>query len=158
MQTTTPDPALVELSRILESAGGLVAALRFLNGRTPHRFTGIYRYDGDMLRNVRLVDTFDERVTKGDDVAMADAYCAIVGERREDMMFSDAKNDPRFAHKPGSPVVCYCGVLLVDERGEPFGTLCHFDVKPCQAPTNDMPLLRAAAPQILRAIRREERF
>ena len=29
--------------------GGLREALRYLNRRTPHRYTGVYRFDGDMI-------------------------------------------------------------------------------------------------------------
>ena len=25
--------------------------LEYLNSRTPHRYTGVFRFDGDMLRN-----------------------------------------------------------------------------------------------------------
>ena len=36
---------LSHVGQILDTEG-VHAALRFLNSRTPHRFTGIYRYDG----------------------------------------------------------------------------------------------------------------
>ena len=48
MSNTTPD--LVEFRIALSD--GVHAALRYLNSRTPHRFTGVYRYDGDVLRNM----------------------------------------------------------------------------------------------------------
>jgi hypothetical protein len=143
---------LAELVRTLESKG-LHEGLRLLNNRTPHRFTGIYRYDGDMLRNLHLVDALTPELRTGADVPMGDAYCAIVGDTREPLVFEDARRDVRFTHKERSPVVCYCGVLLRDERGEPFGTLCHYDVMPCEAPTHDIPLLEAAAPIVFQLLR-----
>ena len=59
----------------------------------------------------------------------------------------------RSSHEPGSPVVSYCGVLLHDEASLPFGTLCHFDLKPCDAPAHDLELLIAVSPAIFRALR-----
>ncbi|MHB8915671.1 MAG: hypothetical protein ACYC4K_07640 [Thiobacillus sp.] len=64
------------------SSAGISAALGFLNARTPHRFTAIYRYDGDMLRNEYLYDQFHTEVVKGEDVPLAKAYCSIVAHTR----------------------------------------------------------------------------
>jgi hypothetical protein len=35
---------------------GVHAALEHLNHRTPHRYTGLFRFDGEMLRNEALFD------------------------------------------------------------------------------------------------------
>ena len=62
-----------ELTQVSEAlrAGGLHAALALLNARTVHRFTGIYRYDGDTLRNVALFDRFaPDDVEHGADAPM----------------------------------------------------------------------------------------
>lgn len=59
--------------------GGVYAALRYLNSHTLHRFTGVYQYDGEMLRNTALFDRFDPQQQRGIDVPLADAYCANVG-------------------------------------------------------------------------------
>ena len=134
---------------------GVHACLRLLNSRTPHRFTGIYRYDGDMLRNVALYDRFDPVATRGDDVAMTDAYCAIVGATQCPLEFVDARTDGRFAHKSGSSVVSYCGALIRDEAGRPFGTLCHYDVRACQASGTELALLEAVAPFVMARLRAE---
>ena len=134
---------------------GVHSALRFLNSRTPHRFTGIYRYDGDVLRNVYLFDQFDPASTKGQDVPMVDAYCANVGRAGSGIEFSDVGTDRKVEIKSGSPVVSYCGALIRDSSGEPFGTLCHYDVKPCDVPVSDLPLLEEIAPLIYEALVRE---
>lgn len=149
-----PDP-VADFERVLH-AEGLHAALRFLNSRTPHRFTGVYRYDGEILRNVALFDQFapDERV--GDDVPMCDAYCAVVGQQQSSLEFADVHRDNGVTLRPRSAVVSYCGALIVDDDGLPFGTLCHFDTKRSEARKSDIPLLEQLAPLIFQAVRRAE--
>jgi hypothetical protein len=39
-------------------------------------------------------------------------------------------------------------VLIRAADGRPFGTLCHYDMRPCQPRTSDVPLLREVAVQI----------
>jgi len=124
---------------------GLVAGLRYLNDRTPHRFTGVFRYDGEFLRNVALVDSMDPSVRAGHDVRLSDAYCDYLGDNVESVEFSDARSDGRITMKPGNPVLAYCGIVIRDARGGAYGTLCHFDMQPCQPRTSDVPLLREVA-------------
>lgn len=131
---------------------GTHAALRYLNSRTPHRYTGVYRYHGEMLHNMVLFDRFEPEKQRGIDIPMADAYCANVGRNREPLEFADAKRDGRFPYLPGSPVVSYSGVLISSPAGVPYGTLCHYDVLPCETRTSDIPLLKAAAPLIYDAL------
>lgn len=130
---------------ILRSAG-ISAALGFLNARTPHRFTGIYRYDGDMLRNEYLFDQFDTKVVKGEDVPLAQAYCSIVAHTGAALEVLDTATLSPSQIISGSPVISYCGVLIRDYQGEAYGALCHFDMKPCQVRVSDLPLLEAVAP------------
>lgn len=131
---------------------GVHAALCYLNSRTPHRFTGVYRYDDEMLRNMALFDRFEPDTQTGGDIPMTDAYCANVGRNREPLEFADAETDGRFLYLPGSPVVCYSGVLISTPDGVPYGTLCHYDIRRCETRTSDIPLLKAAAPLIYLAI------
>ena len=127
-------------------SAGISAALGFLNARTPHRFTGIYRYDGDMLRNEYLYDQFHTEVVKGEDVPLAQAYCSIVAHTGAALEILDTAALSPNQVIAGSSVISYCGVLIRDQQGEPFGALCHFDLKPCQARVSDLPLLEAVAP------------
>ncbi len=131
---------------------GVHAALRYLNSRTPHRFTGVYRYDGEMLRNMALFDRFEPEKQTGGDIPMADAYCANVGRTGTPLEFADPEGDGRFTYLPGSPVVCYSGVLISSPEGAPFGTLCHYDIRRCEMRTTDIPLLEASAPLIYSAL------
>ena len=148
MSNTMPD--LAEFRVAL--CDGLHAALRYLNSRTPHRFTGVYRYDGEMLRNMALFDRSEPEKQRGSDIPMADAYCANVGRSGEPLEFADAAGDGRVAYLPGSPVVCYSGVLISSPGGVPYGTLCHYDMRRCQTRTSDIPLLKAAAPLLYEAL------
>lgn len=142
------DQLLAKWKRVLDEQG-IHALLLVLNSRTPHRYTAIFRYDPPTLRNVYLVDAFDSKVRRGADVAMADAYCVIVGEQRKSLVFSDASCDPRIAPRPNSPVVSYCGTLLTTAAGDPFGTLCHYDVARCDENVNEILALEQLAPLIM---------
>ncbi len=145
---------LVKWRRVLDEQG-VHALLRLLNSRTPHRYTGIYRYDPPTLRNVFLVDAFDPSMLRGPDVAMEDAYCVLVGERKQSIVFTDASCDPRFAPRTNSPVVSYCGTLLSTADGVPYGTLCHYDVSRCDENVNDIEVLEALAPYVMAKIAAE---
>lgn len=144
MSTTTPE--LAEFRAALRD--GLHAALRYLNSRTPHRFTGVYRFDGDMLRNMALFDRFEPEQQQGIDIPISHAYCANVGRSREPLEFADAEGDGRFPYLAASPVVCYSGVLIASPEGVPYGTLCHYDIQRCEPRRSDIPLLQSVAPFI----------
>lgn len=124
---------------------GLPGALAFLNARTPHRFTGVFRFDGETLRSVALVDSWDRSVGQGEDIPLAQAYCAVLHDTGEPLEVLDSRTDGRYPGMADSPVVSYCGVLIRDPDGQPWGALCHYDLKPCQTKSSDMPLLAAAA-------------
>ncbi len=147
-------PGFNEFVARLDSAGvhdGLV----FLNKRTSHRFTSIYRYDGEILRNVVFVDKLAPKSLKDGDAAIGDTYCALVRDAGlgDELLFDDVSLEARFPPIAGSPVVSYCGVLLRDEIGRPFGTLCHYDFRRCQAPSHDIELLRAAGSRLMVLLR-----
>lgn len=146
--------AVEEVRARLQEAG-LHGALAFLNARTPHRFTGVYRYDGEILRNEALYDRSSPEQLRGDDVPMPLAYCALVGERGDGLMFADAREDPRIAWKPGSPVVSYCGAVLRDESGRPYGTVCHFDLHRCEPNVSELEQLDEVTPLIYRWLQSE---
>jgi GAF domain-containing protein len=124
---------------------GLHEALGFLNGRTPHRFTGVFRFDGAMLRSVSLVDKWDPQVRRGQDIPLAQAYCAVLHDNGDALEVLDSRTDGRFPHMEHSPIASYCGALIRDGAGEPWGALCHYDLQPCQTRSSEMALLQAAA-------------
>lgn len=124
---------------------GLHEALRFLNARTPHRFTGLYRYDGAILRNVELFDQFNPDQVTGDDAPLENTFCSLLPGAGGSLAFAEARGHAR-ASRIATAVVSYCGVQLRDGDGVPFGTLCHFDLKPCEARTSDLEFLAMLAP------------
>ncbi len=130
---------------------GVHAALRYLNERTAYRFTGVYRFDGDMLRNVHLYDRWAPEQTQGADAPMGETYCAIVGSLGDGLEVSDGATDARFPWMHSNAVLSYCGAPARDSAGVAIGTLCHFDLLPCQATRSEMPFLTQAAPLMLRA-------
>ncbi|MGI4821127.1 MAG: hypothetical protein ACRYFV_07930 [Janthinobacterium lividum] len=125
------------------------AALEYLNRRTPHRYTGLFRFDGEMLRNEVLFDRHQPSVRQGLDVPMAVTYCALVGQQEASLTILDAALDP-LAQGVDTPVISYCGVLIRDDQGLAYGTLCHYDMQRCQERTTDLPLLEAAAQLLYR--------
>ncbi len=124
--------------------GGLHAALGFLNSRTPHRFTGVYQYDDQILRNRALFDRWDPSVTSGPDAPMRETFCALVPASGTSLEVVDGRADKRFPWMSGNAVVCYCGAMIQGPDGTPFGTVCHFDLQPCEAGSTQIPLLLAS--------------
>jgi hypothetical protein len=122
-----------------------------LNARTAHRFTAVFRFDGEMLRNVALVDKWLPSVERGDDVPLAQAYCSHLQTTGEPLEVRDGREDSRTPWMASSPIVSYCGAVIWNDAGEPWGALCHFDSAPCDAKDSEMPLLVAAAALIRQA-------
>lgn len=149
--TTSPeDQMLPEISHFeLLLQEDIYAALEYLNHRTPHRYTGVFRFDGDMLRNELLFDRNQVAVRQGADVPLAATYCSLVGRQEAPVNILNAAEDPQ-AHGIETTVISYCGVLIRTDRGQAYGTLCHYDLQRCQERTTDLPLLEAAAPLLYR--------
>lgn len=97
---------------------GIAGPLRFLSARTSHRFTGVLRFDGDLLRSVALVDKWLPEVERGDDVPLAQAYCAHLKAVGEPLDVTDGRTDPRTPWMAESDVASYCGAVICDENGE----------------------------------------
>lgn len=124
---------------------GVRKALAYLNQRTPHRYTGLFRFEGEVLHNEVLVDGNQPLVQQGDDVPLAATFCSLVGRQQVPLEILDAATDTQFGGLIDTAVVSYCGVLVRDAQGQPYGTLCHYDMQRCQERTTDQPLLEAAA-------------
>jgi hypothetical protein len=147
LTNTRPENELlpeVEAFTALLQHQGIHAALEYLNHRTPHRYTGVFRFDGELLRNEALFDRYQPSVRQGVDVPMATTYCALVGRQEAPLNILDATIDPQ-AQGVDTAVISYCGVLIRDAQGQAYGTLCHYDLHRCQQRTTDLPLLEAAA-------------
>ena len=118
------------LAAVLEREG-LHATLKLLNARTPYRYTGVYRFDGDMLRNVALFDRQAPAQVRGQDRLLGETYCAITGRLNDALLVSDGKRDTRYPWMRAHDVLSYCGVPIRDAAGVALGTLCHFDHRSC---------------------------
>jgi GAF domain-containing protein len=137
--------ALDTLQDILRTQG-LVAALQFLNDRVPHRFTGIYRVDGQVLHNVAVID----KQQSGDigflmQVPLSDSFCQFV-LRDGQLVTTDSGKDPRVDASPFKGVMgSYVGLPLAVVPGELFGTFCHFDFEPQPLDDSEFEFLTQAA-------------
>lgn len=152
-ETTAPlQPEIAEFVSLVQRQG-VHAGLKYLNSRTPHQYTGIFRFDGTVLRNEVLFDRYHPEMQKGGDAPMEATYCALVGRQQAPLEITDAATDSRVKGKVDTPVVSYCGVLIRDAAGKPFGTLCHYDMQRCEERTSDLPLLEAAASMLYRELR-----
>jgi GAF domain-containing protein len=137
------------VERLLDD-GRLHDALRLINDRVDHRFTGIYRFDPPTLRNVALFDSANPEIEMGEDTPLRETYCSVVGETGTRFATDDARTDPRLAAHPArETTLAYCGApLRTQPDARPFGTLCHFDVVPRAVPVEEEPLLIAIAQRI----------
>lgn len=143
-QPTVPDFA----DRLLTT--GLRGALEFLNGRTRHRFTGVYRFEEPMLRCHCLFDRENPTTTTGADLMLRDSYCGVVAESEHFFEIENALDDPRLdGHPARESVLAYQGVpLQAPEGSKCIGSLCHWDVRPRLIAKNELIFLFAIAPLI----------
>lgn len=107
------------------------ALLRYLNGVSGHRFTGVYRFEPGWVASVSLYDRENPQVAVGPDVPMHESYCWLTGLGDHSYVIEDASTDARLTSHPArASVRAYLSVPLRDCAGQPWGTLCHFDFSP----------------------------
>jgi len=110
---------------------GLWAAMRWLNQQVPYRFTAIFRFDGDILRNVCLVDKENAEVTRCADQPVMDSYCIYIHRSSEQFRLEDSLSDKRVVdHPKRASYRCYYGIPLFDRDNRMVGTVCHFNADP----------------------------
>lgn len=110
---------------------GVHGVLALLNARSPHRFTGIYRFDPPTLRSLHLYDRNNPSLEVGEDTPMRETYCSIVGEQEAAFAVADAMDSARLSEHPARESVrSYQGIPLVNSSNVVVGTLCHFDIVP----------------------------
>ena len=112
-------------------AEGLSAAMRWLNDRVPYRFTAIFAFNGDMLRNLCLIDKDNQNITNCSDQPITASYCMYIHRSRVRFSVEESSLDERVAlHPKRQSVQCYYGIPLFDSKGKILGTVCHFDSRP----------------------------
>ena len=123
---------------------GLSRALAFLNGTTPYRFTGVYRFQDGVVKSVLLYDRKNPELRIGENVPWNDSYCRITADSGNSCTIEESLTDERLLHHAARySVQAYCAVLLRMPTGLPLGTLCHFDVTPHHAPREILETLNA---------------
>ncbi|SFQ75256.1 GAF domain-containing protein [Variovorax sp. OK605] len=139
-----PSP-LAQLQLILQSTG-LRAGLEFLNRRVPHRYTIVYKFDGDAFYGMVVVDKLGEPVPAlFNKVPFDDSFCRYtVGEG----VFSTAcsPQDSRLdGHIHQANVQSYCGLPVTNPQGGLYGTFCHLDMVPQSLGDEEFAFLQEAA-------------
>jgi hypothetical protein len=129
---------------------GLLHALGYLNERTRYRFTGLYRVDPPMLRNVGLFDRENPDIDVSGAVTKLDeTYCSITCATAKPFTTMDAPRDERLvAHAARDSILCYAGVPIRFEGGRPWGSLCHFDLRPRLRSADELCALETVAPVV----------
>lgn len=128
-------------------ADGALAALRYLNGRTRFRYTGVYHAEPPLLRNVFLFDRENPRLNVSGEVApLHETYCGISLVTNEPFATADAPHDERLRlHAAREVVISYSGFPIRMADGQPWGSLCHFDVRPRLLSADEQCVLAATA-------------
>ena len=107
-----------------------------------------------MLANLYL---FDRQTGLGRDSTVAkvsDTYCLWINETLSVVQMSDAMTDPRAEnHSKRETVRSYCGGPILDQAGDLFGTICHFDFEPRGNSVETLPVLAEVGPMLALQIR-----
>ncbi len=148
----TTEAVCAECSAIL-AEGGIGRAVAWLNARTRFRFTGIYRVEPPLLRNVVLFDRENPDMNLSGDVAQLDeTYCGFVYAAGS-FSTGDASRDDRLAHHAArSSVISYDGVPMRLTNGHVWGTLCHYDVRPRLLKPDERHMLESVAPVLFASL------
>ncbi len=130
-------------------AGGLDAALAYLNSRTDFRYTAIYRLQGGMMRNICLFDRRGEDVSNLTEVPLGDSFCQFV-IRDDGFRTANSADDARLdGHVYQGVLNSYFGLPLSSQPGTIYGTLCHFDFDPKQIADSEVPFLESVRPLLM---------
>jgi hypothetical protein len=96
--------ALSKLKTIL-SQDGTRAAVIFLNELTKHRFTALYRFDGDILHNLYFYDCENPEAHSSPDIPVMASYCVFVRDSGAHFETQDSLRDDRVHNHPKRQVV-----------------------------------------------------
>lgn len=141
------DPSFLKLSTlsglnhglaVLKSqldAGGIQAALKYLNSRIEHRFTAIYKFQGPMQRAVFIYDKLGHSENRFNAIATADSLGRFITASKPFGVTNSACDTFLHAHGHCSLASSFYGVSLAPADTRPTGSLCHFDLKPQSLPS-----------------------
>ncbi len=153
--TTIADGEWAELNHAFDAAG-LTGALRYLNARTPHRFTGIFLFDDEVLINSCLINRESPHAMCWTPFPVAQSFCSLIRDTGKAFVVGNALQDARVADHPARErIISYCGVPLRMASGELFGSLCHFDYRPVRFSSLDLHFLERAAALVAAVVANE---
>jgi hypothetical protein len=136
----------------------IVDLLKYLNGLSEHRFTGIYRFEPGWVVSVALYDRENPGLRIGANVKMKESYCWLTGITETGYIIEDATHDARLdGHAARAEVRSYVAVLLRDKARTPWGTLCHFDFDPRAAYGDTLAQLELFRPLVEEILVRDKR-
>jgi hypothetical protein len=122
------DDGLDRMAQALESQG-VMGALRYLNSRVAHRYTGIYKIQDGMVANVFLFDEQHQAMPLPTGLPLMDSFCRFI-TADEPLVIQDSNQEEILKdHKYRGVVLSYCGVGLSNVPGRIVGSLCHFDFR-----------------------------
>lgn len=125
-----PSSPVAEVRSILETAG-FRAALEFLNQRVPHRYTIVYRFDGEAFYGMVVVDKLAQPVPSlFNRVPFVDSFCQYTVAEGEFSTPASLQDHRLEGHLHRANVQSYCGLPLTDPSGALYGTFCHLDLVP----------------------------
>jgi len=138
-------PALPRIKDLV-SHGQVREALMLMNSLTEHRFTALYRFDRETLRNMYFFDRQNPAVESTDAIPVLASYCVYVRDSGRMFETTHAREDERtVGHDKREKLQAYCGVPLVGEDGRSFGSVCHFDFDPRGISAENLQLMEAFA-------------
>lgn len=139
---------LARVRRVLD-VEGIDGALAFLNARVLHRFTAIFRLEGQTLRLIHFYDKAGGpplEVARSVPLGMSLCQFAL---RDGSFITRDARSDGRTAASPMSTVMqSYVGLPLQGPAGQLIGTFCHFDPSNIDLPPGEFEFLHDAVKQL----------
>lgn len=84
---------------------------------------------------------------------MLESYCVFVRDTAAKFVTEDSLNDARVdGHAKQQHVQSYCGLPLLTDTGELFGTVCHFDFDAIPFAPSEVMVLEDIAPHLVAAV------
>lgn len=127
-------------------AAGPLAAVSYLNAGVTHRFTAVYRFSGQVLKNVLLFDKRREVIPPFLAVVPFErSFCQFV-HRDQVFRTNDSASDRRLQHHPyRGLIMSYHSVPLLSAQDVLWGTLSHFDMSPMMLSDEEFELMKNSA-------------
>ncbi len=134
------------LMRAVTQVDGISSAVFMASAATAHRYTGVYRFDDDLLTNLCTWDREEGCMTSGGCVLVHQSFCMHILQSGKAFTVVDSLSDSRLAgHPKRTEFRSYCGAPLLNRRGEVAGTFCHYDPEPNKLGEADFEQVHIAA-------------